>query len=138
MGVYEEGCWWMGSQILSQVSTLYKYYYSTSDLIVSICLSLFDIHDWINLMMMFRIFEIAPSAKKMFSFLKDSNVPLDQNPKLKIHAKSVLVMVTTMTLLLFYSVPSFQFKYFIFIFFIRKIIKECILLCLISLQFKFK
>ncbi|XP_059281737.1 hemoglobin-2-like [Lycium ferocissimum] len=39
-----------------------------------------------------KIFEIAPSAKKLFSFLKDSNVPLEQNPKLKIHAKSVLVM----------------------------------------------
>ncbi|KAK4360564.1 hypothetical protein RND71_019516 [Anisodus tanguticus] len=39
-----------------------------------------------------KIFEIAPSAKKMFSFLKDSNVPLEQNAKLKTHAKSVLVM----------------------------------------------
>ncbi|KAK4347954.1 hypothetical protein RND71_034293 [Anisodus tanguticus] len=39
-----------------------------------------------------KIFEIAPSAKKMFSFLKDSNVSLEQNAKLKIHAKSVLVM----------------------------------------------
>ncbi|KAF2305868.1 hypothetical protein GH714_008506 [Hevea brasiliensis] len=27
-----------------------------------------------------KIFEIAPSAQKLFSFLKDSNVPLHQNP----------------------------------------------------------
>ncbi|CAA2988574.1 non-symbiotic hemoglobin 1 [Olea europaea subsp. europaea] len=39
-----------------------------------------------------KIFEIAPSAQKLFSFLKDSNVPLEQNPKLKPHAKSVFVM----------------------------------------------
>lgn len=45
-------------------------------------------------LLMIRIFEIAPSAKKMFSFLKDSKVPLEQNPKLKTHAKSVFVMVS--------------------------------------------
>nr|QAX32762.1 leghemoglobin [Ononis spinosa] len=39
-----------------------------------------------------KIFEIAPSAQKLFSFLKDSNVPLDQNPKLKPHALSVFLM----------------------------------------------
>lgn len=39
-----------------------------------------------------KIFEIAPSAKKLFSFLRDSNVPLEQNPKLKPHAMSVFVM----------------------------------------------
>ncbi|KAL7156721.1 hypothetical protein ABFS83_02G027600 [Erythranthe nasuta] len=39
-----------------------------------------------------KIFEIAPSAQKMFPFLRDSQVPLDQNPKLKPHAKSVFVM----------------------------------------------
>ncbi|KAL7118862.1 hypothetical protein ACP275_02G027400 [Erythranthe tilingii] len=39
-----------------------------------------------------KIFEIAPSAQKMFPFLRDSEVPLDQNPKLKPHAKSVFVM----------------------------------------------
>lgn len=39
-----------------------------------------------------RIFEIAPSAKKLFSFLKDSDVPLEQNPKLKPHAVTVFVM----------------------------------------------
>ncbi|KAF4356920.1 hypothetical protein G4B88_008519 [Cannabis sativa] len=33
-----------------------------------------------------KIFEIAPSAKKLFSFLKDSAIPLEQNPKLKPHA----------------------------------------------------
>ncbi|OIV99463.1 hypothetical protein TanjilG_17273 [Lupinus angustifolius] len=39
-----------------------------------------------------KIFEIAPSAQKMFSFLKDSQVPLEKNPKLKTHALSVFVM----------------------------------------------
>ncbi|KAJ0076805.1 hypothetical protein Patl1_36312 [Pistacia atlantica] len=33
-----------------------------------------------------KIFEIAPSAQKLFSFLRDSNVPLEQNQKLKSHA----------------------------------------------------
>lgn len=41
-----------------------------------------------------RIFEIAPTAKKMFSFLKDSDVPLEQNTKLKPHAMTVFVMVS--------------------------------------------
>ncbi|MQL97641.1 hypothetical protein Taro_030339 [Colocasia esculenta] len=35
------------------------------------------------------IFEIAPSASRLFSFLRDSNVPLEKNPKLKTHAMSV-------------------------------------------------
>ncbi|KAF4366897.1 hypothetical protein CsatB_006176 [Cannabis sativa] len=39
-----------------------------------------------------KIFEIAPSAKKLFSFLKDSAIPLEQNPKLKPHAMTVFVM----------------------------------------------
>ncbi|XP_031250171.1 non-symbiotic hemoglobin 1-like [Pistacia vera] len=39
-----------------------------------------------------RIFEIAPSAKKLFSFLRDSDVPVEQNPKLKPHAMTVFVM----------------------------------------------
>ncbi|KAL1805548.1 hypothetical protein ACET3Z_028616 [Daucus carota] len=39
-----------------------------------------------------KIFEIAPTAKKMFSFLKDSDVPLEQNTKLKPHARTVFVM----------------------------------------------
>lgn len=45
---------------------------------------------------MCRIFEIAPSAQKLFSFLRDSNVPVEQNPKLKPHAKSVFVMVISL------------------------------------------
>lgn len=40
-----------------------------------------------------RIFEIAPSASQLFPYLRDSNVPLDKNPKLKAHAMSVFVMV---------------------------------------------
>ncbi|CAN6301709.1 unnamed protein product [Urochloa humidicola] len=39
-----------------------------------------------------KIFEIAPSAKQLFSFLRDSDVPLEKNPKLKTHAMSVFVM----------------------------------------------
>ncbi|XP_042423749.1 non-symbiotic hemoglobin 2-like [Zingiber officinale] len=39
-----------------------------------------------------RIFEIAPSASGLFSFLRDSDVPMEKNPKLKAHAMSVFVM----------------------------------------------
>ncbi|XP_072974248.1 anaerobic nitrite reductase Glb1-3-like isoform X1 [Typha angustifolia] len=39
-----------------------------------------------------RIFEIAPSAVGLFSFLRDSDVPLDKNPKLKRHAMTVFAM----------------------------------------------
>ncbi|XP_057456355.1 non-symbiotic hemoglobin 1-like [Lotus japonicus] len=39
-----------------------------------------------------KILEIAPPAKQLFSFLRDSEVPLDQNPKLKPHAMSVFLM----------------------------------------------
>ncbi|KAJ8747632.1 hypothetical protein K2173_012808 [Erythroxylum novogranatense] len=39
-----------------------------------------------------KIFEIAPSAKNLFRFLRDSDVPLEQNPKLKPHATTVFVM----------------------------------------------
>lgn len=43
---------------------------------------------------LFRIFEIAPSAQKMFPFLRDSKVPLEQNPKLKPHALNVFTLVS--------------------------------------------
>ncbi|XP_057837440.1 non-symbiotic hemoglobin 1 [Cryptomeria japonica] len=39
-----------------------------------------------------RIFEIAPSAKRLFSFLQDSEVPLEKNSQLKAHALSVFTM----------------------------------------------
>ncbi|XP_078430480.1 hemoglobin 1 [Wolffia australiana] len=39
-----------------------------------------------------RAFEIAPSATKLFPFLRDSTVPLEKNPKLKTHAMSVFIM----------------------------------------------
>ncbi|XP_047311801.1 hemoglobin-2-like [Impatiens glandulifera] len=39
-----------------------------------------------------KIFEIAPAAKGLFSFLKDSDLPLHQNPKLKSHALIVFSM----------------------------------------------
>ncbi|GFY95069.1 hemoglobin 1 [Actinidia rufa] len=50
-------------------------------------------------LLLFWIFEIAPSAKKLFTFLKDSDVPVEQNPKLKPHALTVFVMVTKFALL---------------------------------------
>ncbi|URD85981.1 hypothetical protein MUK42_27801 [Musa troglodytarum] len=46
----------------------------------------------LGLKLFLRIFEIAPSATRLFSFLRDSDVPLDKNPKLKPHAMSVFVM----------------------------------------------
>ncbi|XP_072974245.1 uncharacterized protein [Typha angustifolia] len=39
-----------------------------------------------------RIFEIAPSTAGLFPFLRDSDVPLDKNPKLKRHAMTVFAM----------------------------------------------
>ncbi|KMT00509.1 hypothetical protein BVRB_9g218080 isoform A [Beta vulgaris subsp. vulgaris] len=46
----------------------------------------------LGLKLFLKIFEIAPTAKKMFSFVRDSDVPLEQNQKLKGHAMSVFVM----------------------------------------------
>ncbi|VFQ67876.1 unnamed protein product [Cuscuta campestris] len=51
----------------------------------------------LGLKLFLRIFEIAPSVKKLFSFLSGGGgdageVPLSQNPKLKAHAKTVFVM----------------------------------------------
>ncbi|KAI4295573.1 hypothetical protein L6164_035606 [Bauhinia variegata] len=46
----------------------------------------------LSLKFFLKVFEIAPSAQKLFSFLRDSKVPLEQNPKLKPHAMSVFVM----------------------------------------------
>nr|AFK48580.1 unknown [Lotus japonicus]BAE46739.1 nonsymbiotic hemoglobin [Lotus japonicus] len=46
----------------------------------------------LGLKLFLKIFEIAPSAQKLFSFLRDSKVPLEENPKLKPHAMSVFVM----------------------------------------------
>ncbi|GJN14937.1 hypothetical protein PR202_gb01815 [Eleusine coracana subsp. coracana] len=41
----------------------------------------------------FGIFEIAPGAKQMFSFLRDAgDAPLENHPKLKTHAVAVFVM----------------------------------------------
>ncbi|MCO5576885.1 hypothetical protein L7F22_030706 [Adiantum nelumboides] len=40
-----------------------------------------------------KVFEVAPSAKKLFSFLKDSDVPVEQNAKLKSHALKVFVII---------------------------------------------
>ncbi|KAG5548023.1 hypothetical protein RHGRI_013651 [Rhododendron griersonianum] len=53
----------------------------------------------LSLKFFLRVFEIAPTAKKLFSFLRDSDVPLEQNPKLKPHAMTVFVMVTKYALL---------------------------------------
>lgn len=42
---------------------------------------------------MIRILEIAPAAKGMFSFLKDTDEIPQNNPKLKAHALKVFKMV---------------------------------------------
>ncbi|KAL5218884.1 hypothetical protein ABZP36_019568 [Zizania latifolia] len=46
----------------------------------------------IGLRFFLKIFEVAPSASQMFSFLRNSDVSLEKNPKLKTHAMSVFVM----------------------------------------------
>ncbi|KAF2531905.1 hypothetical protein F2Q70_00029575 [Brassica cretica] len=46
----------------------------------------------LGLKLFIKIFEIAPTTKKLFSFLRDSPIPAEQNPKLKPHAMSVFVM----------------------------------------------
>lgn len=40
-----------------------------------------------------KVFEVAPSAKNLFSFLKDSDVPIEKNQKLKSHALKVFVII---------------------------------------------
>nr|ABR68293.1 non-symbiotic hemoglobin [Chamaecrista fasciculata] len=40
-----------------------------------------------------KIFQLAPAAQNLFSFIKDSNVPVEQNPKLKPHAAAVFVLI---------------------------------------------
>jgi len=39
-----------------------------------------------------RVFEVAPSAKRLFSFLQNTDVPIEKNPKLKAHALIVFKM----------------------------------------------
>ncbi|KAL8137274.1 hypothetical protein V2J09_003275 [Rumex salicifolius] len=46
----------------------------------------------LGLKLFLKVFEIAPTAKKMFSFLRDSDVPAEKNPKLKTHAMTVFIM----------------------------------------------
>eukprot|EP01018_Ginkgo_biloba_P032130 Gb_32168 [translate_table: standard] len=46
------------------------------------------------------VFEIAPSAKRLFSFLRDSDVPIHQNAKLKAHALVVFKMTCESAVLL--------------------------------------
>ena len=55
--------------------------------------SLFQLGRVLNWIFLFRIFEIA---KKLFTFLKNSDVPVEQNPKLKPHAMTVFVMVISL------------------------------------------
>ncbi|KAL1361938.1 hypothetical protein HN51_010246 [Arachis hypogaea] len=40
-----------------------------------------------------KIFSAAPEATPLFSYLRDTSVPLEQNPKLKTHANLVFVMI---------------------------------------------
>ncbi|KAL9296452.1 hypothetical protein ACSQ67_022348 [Phaseolus vulgaris] len=58
-----------------------------------------------------KILEIAPEAKQLFSFLKDSNVPLEENPKIKPHAKAVFVMFSTISYIIL--VYCYQFILFL-------------------------
>ncbi|XP_043709254.1 hemoglobin-2 [Telopea speciosissima] len=46
----------------------------------------------LGMKMFLRIFEIAPVAKTLFSFLKDAEGPLEHNQKLKTHSVAVFVM----------------------------------------------
>jgi hemoglobin-like flavoprotein len=39
-----------------------------------------------------KVFEIAPGAKSMYSFLRDSTIPFEENPKVKNHARYVFLM----------------------------------------------
>jgi hemoglobin-like flavoprotein len=39
-----------------------------------------------------KVFEIAPQARPMFSFLRDTSVPFEKNPKVKNHALQVFRM----------------------------------------------
>ncbi|RVW48424.1 Hemoglobin-2 [Vitis vinifera] len=55
-----------------------------------------------------KIFEIAPSAQKLFSFLKDSKVPLEKNPKLKSHAMAVLLWCESYSFIAYNIVGAFQ------------------------------
>lgn len=47
----------------------------------------------VGLKFFLKIFETAPAAKTLFSYLKDATGPLDQNPKLKSHSTVVFVMI---------------------------------------------
>jgi hypothetical protein len=46
------------------------------------------------------VFEIAPGAKAMYSFMRDSTIPFEENPKVKNHARSVFLMVSRRVLFL--------------------------------------
>jgi len=39
-----------------------------------------------------KVFEIAPGAKAMYSFMRDSTIPFEENPKVKNHARAVFLM----------------------------------------------
>ncbi|MED6168355.1 hypothetical protein PIB30_010978 [Stylosanthes scabra] len=47
----------------------------------------------LGLKLFLKIFSAVPEAVALFSYLKDSKVPLDQNPKLKTHATIVFIMI---------------------------------------------
>eukprot|EP00249_Psilotum_nudum_P009812 c22169_g1_i2 orf=271-1059(+) len=46
-----------------------------------------------SLNLFLKVFEIAPSTKRLFGFLQESNVPLEKNSKLKSHALKVFILV---------------------------------------------
>ena len=92
MECHEEEFWRVGSQVFLVVSHFFNSLIKLSWLYFRFIL--LKTIELINDFKLGRIFEIAPSAQKLFSFLRDSTVPLEQNPKLKPHAVSVFVMVS--------------------------------------------
>ena len=67
-----------------------------------------------NIMMciyIYRILEIAPAAKDMFSFLRDTDEVPHNNPKLKAHAVKVFKMVFTCLFCLIFCFVIYTYLY---------------------------
>jgi len=90
MESYEERCWRIGLEVLLEV--IHPILYSTLGTYCN--LSFIVVNHLLNLLLILilRIFEIAPSAKRLFKFLQETDGPAEKNPKLKAHATTVFVM----------------------------------------------
>ena len=86
MGHSEEGRAAERHQLFQEVSSLHR----CQLLFVS-----FDDDDLVGFSFCTRVFEIAPEAKPMFSFMRDSTIPFEENPKVKSHARYVFMMVSS-------------------------------------------